>query len=176
MQLKGHGQRVLFKNHVTYSLGRKHTKMWAKLYKSNPYKTIKARMNISLPATERGGACMIYFKITKHLEQWVLLCASWVSVTPVHDRTSHQLSAKPPRGHDGMLHMGPGAVSRHRNPRLRKHKTAERELFRKCCHSIYTGDQTHARNSNLKYPKKHSHYKQCLLNHFLKQRDHRIQA
>lgn len=70
MQLKGHGQRVLFKNHVTYSLGRKHTKMWAKLYKSNPYKTIKARMNISLPATERGGACMIYFKITKHLEQW----------------------------------------------------------------------------------------------------------
>lgn len=86
MLLKGQGQTVLFKNHVTYSLRGKTYKMWAKLYKSKHCKTVKVRMNISLPAIEWDGACMIYFKITKHLEQW----STSLCLMGIHDSSSWQ--------------------------------------------------------------------------------------
>lgn len=150
--------------------------MWVKLYKSNPYKTIKARMNISLPAIEQGGACMIYFKITKHLEQW----GASLSLMGICDSSSWQnkSSAVCQTTQRTWRNAAHGAWCSLQAPKPQADETQncqKRTLPQMLPQYLHRWPE-HVRNSNLKHPKKHSHYKQCLLNHFLKQRDHRIQT
>lgn len=158
MLLKVHGQIVLFKNYVTYSLRGKTHKTWAKLYKSKHYKTIKVRTNISLPAIEWDGAFMIYFEITKHLKQ----CSTSLCLIGIRDSSSWQNKSssvcQTTQRTWRLLHEEPGATSKYQNPRLVKPKTAKRELSLKYCHSIYTVTKSTWEVLITNIPSKHSHY------------------